>query len=168
MTPTVYLCISAFDALRAEAARWRGAETGGILGGYETQDAVVITHATGPGPNCQRTTHSIELDTAYLQEQTDRFVAEGLQYQGSWHTHPTAGVLRPSPTDRRLLRSGACRYRLELAAVMLIARDTVDGLPDVVAFTCSKYRLAVRKSPIILTRDSSDSREGVTRSRRKP
>jgi integrative and conjugative element protein (TIGR02256 family) len=155
MTPTIYLCISAFEAIRTEAALWSGAETGGILGGYEMPDAVVITHATGPGPNCRRSMHSIVLDTAYLQEQTDRFAELDLQYQGSWHTHPTTGLLRPSPTDRRLLRAGAWsrRYRLQFASVMFIARDTVASVEDVLALTCRKRRLLVQRSPVVLTRD---------------
>lgn len=154
--PTVYLCISAFEALQQEAARWKGAETGGILGGYETSEGVVITHATGPGPDCRRSSHSVVLDTAYLQRQTDRFSAIGLQYQGSWHTHPTTtGPLRPSATDRRLLRSGAWsrRYRLQLAAVMLIARDTVTDVTDIVGLTCAKRHFRIAHSTVVITRD---------------
>lgn len=155
MTPQIYVCISAFDTIRAEAEVWRGKETGGILLGYETTNAVVITHATGPGPNCRRTGHSIQLDARYIQGETDRLAPLGYQYQGSWHTHPTTGLLFPSPTDRRLLRAGAWspRYRLKLAAIMLITRDAIETVNDVLPLVCSKHRVATRIARLTLTRD---------------
>lgn len=155
MTPDVYLCVSAFEAIRREAAVWRGKETGGILLGYETDRSIVVMDATGPGPNARRSSLSVELDTPAIQAATDRAAADGYQYQGSWHTHPTTGPISPSPTDRRLLRSAAwsSRYRLRLASVMLIARDSVDTLDDVLALVCGKRRIRIHRVRPTLTRD---------------
>jgi integrative and conjugative element protein (TIGR02256 family) len=155
MTPTVYLCTSAFDVLLREASAWVGEETGGILIGYEAENAIVITTVTGPGRACRRTRHRIELDTTYIQAEVDKAARAGYQYQGSWHTHPTTGVLGPSAIDRRLLRAGAWspRYKLRLAAAMLIVRDAVRDVEDILALTCAKRRYAIRRATLEVTRD---------------
>jgi len=100
------------EILRLEAARLHFRETGGILLGYRTdENDLVITEATGPGPQARHGWRSFEPDTRYCQERlnaTYRQTGGAIGYLGEWHTHPF-GSTRPS--------------RLDLQAMLDIARE---------------------------------------------
>lgn len=147
----LYLCKTAFAQLCSEAIQHRDVETGGILIGYETSDAVVITNATGPGPQAQHRRYRIELDLTYIRECTSRANDAGRQYQGSWHKHPVRREPRPSFTDRRLLRrtTRSKNYRLT-TAIMIITTTTPEHIDDLRAFMCRREdRRILRVNPIL-------------------
>jgi integrative and conjugative element protein (TIGR02256 family) len=89
--------------MRREASRFRLRETGGILLGYRSGSDIVVTGATGPGPNARHQRNSFEPDGSYCQSQlTAAYQSTGgvISYLGEWHTHPCAGT-SPSRQDLR-------------------------------------------------------------------
>lgn len=92
---------------------WRGVETGGALVGYVEKDRIVVTHASGPGPQGIRRPNSVRIDGAFTTEFAFRLqsVSDGqLYYVGDWHVH-LKGDLSLSSHDhkaaQRLLMSKA-------------------------------------------------------------
>jgi integrative and conjugative element protein (TIGR02256 family) len=155
MTAPIYLCRTAFDAICAEAGASGDLETGGVLVGYESREGeVVLTRATGPGPGARRSGVHIELDHGYVCTEVATANVEGLQYQGSWHKHPTTNHSAPSGVDRLLLRSAANSWRYELhTAVLIVTIKTPTKTEDLRAFICRKWRWRIAIAPIILCRD---------------
>lgn len=150
----IHLCVSAFQTIKAETACHTRVETGGILIGYETSSGVVIVNATGPGPKARRYREAVELDLTFIRQQSVAANARGLQYQGSWHSHPTKNVSAPSPTDLGLLQrtAGSENYRLN-TAIMIIANQRPRGIDDLVALACERGNNRIRTSEIILCKD---------------
>lgn len=95
---------SVIATIRRESERFQFRETGGVLFGYQTEDAdFVVTNATGPGPDARHRRSSFEPDTAYCQAQLNAIhkATNGIiSYIGEWHTHPL-GDTKPSRQDLR-------------------------------------------------------------------
>jgi integrative and conjugative element protein (TIGR02256 family) len=96
MTASYHVSNSALGSIERECRRYPDAETGGILVGFRTghsTDAdvsVIITHATGPGPNSQRSAAHFVKDTPYLQSELEMlFQYHQVNYLGVWHKHPS-------------------------------------------------------------------------------
>lgn len=114
--PPVVINRSALSVIVAEAKRSvDGLETGGILLGDDTihipgphDDGPYVRHAGGPGPAAIRRATFFRPD--YVQAQRDAldaFVADGSNWLGTWHTHPSLGPVRhnrPSNIDLRVYR----------------------------------------------------------------
>lgn len=83
-------------------------ETGGLLLGYESDDAVpVVTAITGPGPKARHRRHSFLPDTDYQQAllEAHHNATLGVEsYLGDWHTHPD-GCIALSRRDKKTLRN---------------------------------------------------------------
>jgi integrative and conjugative element protein (TIGR02256 family) len=83
-------------------------ETGGILAGYwASAHEVVISAASGPGPNSLHLGHRFKPDPGYQEAWISNRYAQtkGAEtYLGDWHTHPRATVAIPSWTDRLTAR----------------------------------------------------------------
>lgn len=79
----------ALETIEWECRKYPDLETGGILVGFKDRDQVSITHATGSGPNADRSSHHFTKDTPYLQSVLQLL---GNYYQvdylGVWHKHP--------------------------------------------------------------------------------
>lgn len=76
-------------------------ETGGALVGYQVQDIIVVTHASGPGKKSKRTRYSVEIDGNFTTQYCNRLNLlsnYNLYYIGDWHTHLT-DCLNPSRSD---------------------------------------------------------------------
>lgn len=93
---------SALCTIREEANNYWCRETGGPLVGYVSDDdAVVVTHAGGPGKKGLRKPFSVTFDGESAQRFCDamRRRCEGLvDYVGDWHSHIRRSV-RYSPSD---------------------------------------------------------------------
>ena len=89
-------------AITAEAHRSQdGRETGGILLGFDSNGALAITEAGGPGPGAVRTRRTFRRDLGHAQRLADlAWRRDGAQWVGEWHTHPS-GDLEPSVLDLR-------------------------------------------------------------------
>lgn len=102
MNTQLFVLSAAARVLTTESHRMAPRETGGILIGYWTRSyRVVITHATGPGPQARHGYSSFMPDHAYCQRVLDEVFDETqgeLTYLGDWHSHPW-GLVRPSPRD---------------------------------------------------------------------
>ena len=101
------MAASALSTIALEAGMYPGLETGGMLLGYWRGHHVVITAATGPGPEAQRGTAWFRPDQQWQTEVLSRtYAASGrtITYLGDWHTHPGGGG-SPSRTDRRTMRA---------------------------------------------------------------
>jgi integrative and conjugative element protein (TIGR02256 family) len=149
----IYLCISAFATIRAEAQHAR-LETGGVLSGYETAKGIVIVRATGPGPAATHRRHRVELDLDYIRHATTAANNDGLQYQGSWHKHLSLKNLWPSFTDRRLLRRPTRSDNYQLStSVMIITNEHPATMADIRAYTCNRSDRTIREGVLVLARD---------------
>jgi integrative and conjugative element protein (TIGR02256 family) len=81
-------------------------ETGGVLLGYASDDAVVVQQLVGPGPLATHSRMSFSPDHEYHEHR----VAEEYRrshgvttYLGDWHSHPS-GAQRLSKRDKRTLK----------------------------------------------------------------
>lgn len=105
-------------------------ETGGVLAGRVTRNGdVVVTHASGPGPNAKRTRSKFEKDVEFCQHFLDEAYeasGQGVVYVGEWHSHPSSDN-RPSGTDLKSLS--------EIA----IARNYITARPIMLIFTSSGH-----------------------------
>lgn len=91
---------AALARITREAARsLDGLETGGILLGTDTANAIVIRHAGAPGPHAQRSERSFLRDLDHARQLAQSaWLEDGSQWIGDWHTHPT-GETTPSGVD---------------------------------------------------------------------
>jgi len=87
--PTVFILRQAMDVIRREALNSE-VETGGILIGAKSRDgALLVTHATPPGPQAVHHAYYFQRDVAYQQSLLNKFHNQyGVQYLGEWHKHP--------------------------------------------------------------------------------
>lgn len=87
--PTVFILRQAMDVIRREALKF-DIETGGILIGSRSPDgAILVTHATPPGPNAVHNAVYFKRDVAYQQAALNSLHRRyGVQYLGEWHKHP--------------------------------------------------------------------------------
>ncbi len=87
----VFVVESAMAVLRAEVRRYRWKETGGPLAGYVSDDeAVVVTHAAGPGRKGVRRTFGVTISGEHAQLFCDGLRRESgglIDYVGDWHSH---------------------------------------------------------------------------------
>jgi len=84
-------------------SKYKRVETGGALVGYYSEQAIVIIHATGPGPRGRRTATSVIVDGEYTTEFCHNLnqLSDGyLYYVGDWHVHHK-GILVPSFLDKK-------------------------------------------------------------------
>jgi integrative and conjugative element protein (TIGR02256 family) len=106
---TVWLAMSASQAMLDEANRAAQLETGGVLLGYISPIGhldVVVELALGPGPSARHAEHHFDPDADWQQRQISAvYSASGrtCTYLGDWHTHPN-GTAVPSPRDRKTAR----------------------------------------------------------------
>ena len=119
----IYLERSALVTILAEGqASVDGKETGGILAGFEADDALIVTIAGPPGPNAVRRANlfdrDIELAEAILQE---AFEGAGAVWIGDWHTHTLVSG-RPSPTDyasyQRIISEPELKFEVFLSLIV--------------------------------------------------
>lgn len=101
-------------------------ETGGALAGFTSPDEVVITHATGPGPQAEHGRSTFRRDGESTQDAVDRIFSETdgtSDYVGEWHSHPAP--VGPSGMDRRAMSriSGNPAYRTP-RPILIIAQKT--------------------------------------------
>ncbi|WP_090587609.1 Mov34/MPN/PAD-1 family protein [Arthrobacter subterraneus] len=104
---TIWIGRNVLDDLLEEAARCAPLETGGVLLGWRTEDAVCITNMVGPGPDARHARDSFSPDATWQSDQIALLYARSgrrLAYLGDWHTHPGA-VPVPSSRDRGTLRA---------------------------------------------------------------
>lgn len=150
----LYVCASAFQSICAECQCSSMKETGGILIGYETSNAVVITNATGPGPKVIASRYHVELDLSYIRSVARAANDRGLQYQGSWHKHLTEYMPIPSWADRQLLKhtANSSNYRLT-TAIMIIAKAAPRTLQDVIGRACARGERRVHPIEFVLCQD---------------
>lgn len=87
--PTVFILRQAMDVIRREALG-SDVETGGILIGARSGDgALLVTHATPPGPQAVHHAYYFQRDVAYQQTLLQMLHEQyGVQYLGEWHKHP--------------------------------------------------------------------------------
>jgi integrative and conjugative element protein (TIGR02256 family) len=79
-------------------------ETGGVLVGHSSPDGLVVTHATGAGPDSEQRQSTFRRDGEFTQEAVDRIfeATDGeCDYLGEWHSHPCP--VGPSGMDRQAM-----------------------------------------------------------------
>ena len=124
-------------------------ETGGILIGYRTDRAIVVTEiAEVPDPNATASTYN--RDQRVAQQLLDERLAcdpqtSALGYVGEWHSHPCD--LTASPTDRSTLRRNALADGDSIA--LIVTRRTTQGWDE---FGYVSGRPSLRWRPIVSAR----------------
>lgn len=101
---TILLGEQAEDSIRA-CVHGQTTEIGGILAGAASEDGrfLVVTHATGPGPNALRERHMFRSDEDHQRRCLGRLQeVHGVRLLGEWHLHP-GNLDRPSGWDEREL-----------------------------------------------------------------
>lgn len=92
--------------MQSEVSHNPSIETGGVLAGYTDNNGnVIVTHASGPGPNAVRSTIRFEKDIDHCQRFLDElFISSSRKnvYVGEWHSHPSRDN-RPSGLDIKSL-----------------------------------------------------------------
>lgn len=94
------------DALDRMAGAWAPLEVGGILLGYRSGSAWVVTHVAGPGPGARHGPFGFTPDDEFDCDTATRIFNDSggvSRYLGDWHTHP-GGAARLSSIDKRTLR----------------------------------------------------------------
>lgn len=139
--------------MRGEAERTFPLESGGVLLGYWADEfhELVITHATGPGPNAVHRAHGFVPDHEFQEAEVARLYRESGRvsgYLGDWHSHPLGGV-HLSRRDRRTLRHIA-GHREARAPVPVMA-VLGGGVPD---WLLGVWRYAPKRLGRIVLRDS--------------
>ena len=87
----VWIHQSVLNYIRDEASSKLPNETGGILMGYWSTPyvEVVITNATGPGPQAEHSPGSYKPDNEWQHEEAIRLYEKfDIEYLGDWHSHP--------------------------------------------------------------------------------
>lgn len=106
----IFIVRSVLTTIRKEVRRARFTETGGPLTGYVSDDqALVITHAAGPGPRAKLTPLSVLIDGKHAQQFCDRINrgTDGrIDYVGDWHRH-LGWSLKASIDDLSAMRAMA-------------------------------------------------------------
>ena len=97
-----FILESALADILKEANRFLSKETGGPLCGYVSEDnAIVITHAAGPGKKAIRKMFSVTICGESAQKFCDEIFRRSsgfFDYVGDWHSHIGCSV-RYSPPD---------------------------------------------------------------------
>jgi integrative and conjugative element protein (TIGR02256 family) len=120
-TLKVYLSETAIRSIRSECSRVDGVETGGILIGYHSEDWMVISHATGPGPDAVHGPYDIELDLAFItKELKNQEKSLPVGYEGNWHCHPGQRFIKPSRVDEHLQNSIVRSPNYDVDTVLLL------------------------------------------------
>lgn len=82
-------------------------EIGGCLVGYQEDDTLIVTHASGAGENAKMGYDYIEIDGEYTTEfcnQLNEKSNHRLYFLGDWHTH-LSDNLSPSMRDLNAMKS---------------------------------------------------------------
>lgn len=111
----------------AHIAARPGNETGGIVVGTRTADAIAITKLSPPGPRAVHRRFWFSRDTSFLQgwldEEYDRS-GGAVDYVGEWHVHPQLDT-PPSSIDRRALWTIAQKPNyVTTEPILLIVEDS--------------------------------------------
>ena len=113
MSFQVFILDKAYRQIQNEVNRHPGEETGGILIGFRTAEALIVTEATGPGPSAIHHPNSIRFDEKFCDRKASQLQSRGknLRYIGDWHSHPFT-KLKPSKVDKRSFgQKAATHYR---------------------------------------------------------
>ncbi|MGG7507538.1 Mov34/MPN/PAD-1 family protein [Plantibacter sp. YIM 135249] len=112
-----------------------GFETGGILLGHLVDDVFVVSCAGGPGPKAIREPHFFLRDLAVARDLASAaWSANGAQWIGDWHTHPTHSLM-PSPTDLRSYRTHLREEELQFSAFLAILLRVTGARVNVAAWS---------------------------------
>ena len=135
----VFLTASAIQAIQDETRQTVWVETGGAFAGYvSAENALVVTHASGPGPRAIRRPWSITVDGAYTTAYCNQIydASDGrLDYIGDWHLHlgwSTAYSNGDLDAMRTIAASGACAAPSPVSLIYSRRLDAlvVYGYPD--------------------------------------
>lgn len=122
MSFQVLILDKAYRQIQNEVNRHPGEETGGIMIGFRTNEAIVVTDVTGPGPSAVHHPNSIHFDEKYCERKARQLQSRGknLCYIGDWHSHPFT-KLKPSKVDKRSFGMKATTHYRTSFPLMIIA-----------------------------------------------
>lgn len=129
-TPRIWLSQGAVDLMVDEASRTFPLETGGLLLGYRsTDDQVVVTEVTLPGPLAKHARSSFTPDQKHDVDRVAlryRESAGQTTYLGDWHSHASSPPYLSARDEKVLRRIG----RWDRAQVSNPVMVIVGSLPD--------------------------------------
>jgi len=95
----------------------------------DEENALIVAHATRPGPRAIHTPAYFDRDKAYCEDLVRQYhsaTAGVLNYVGEWHSHPSVDT-RPSPLDNASLYEVVRDSGYKIASPVSIIQSTVDG-----------------------------------------
>ena len=128
--------------IRDEASSKLPNETGGILMGYWSTPCVevVITNATGPGPQAEHSLNFYKPDNKWQHEEAIRLYEEfNVEYLGDWHSHPYASDLLSWDDKRTLRKISRHKNGRVMFPVMLILHGKDEWMATVWKFSPTQW-----------------------------
>jgi proteasome lid subunit RPN8/RPN11 len=125
----VYIYESEYNLIIAEAQKYQNRETGGSLfGTYTHGGMLVVWLASGPGPEASGSRGEFEQDAKFMTRWAQHLMHKyALQYIGSWHSHHTLSIKKPSSGDVRGIQMYAVRHQRNVALEIIVTHDSCDG-----------------------------------------
>lgn len=120
--------VSAF--IKAESQRIAPKETGGLLLGYWAAGDVIVTIATGAGPESDHNLSSYIPDNKFDSNQIAKFYKETsgrITYLGDWHSHPEGGSALSKDDIITLFNISTYEPARAATPIMLIAAKEHSG-----------------------------------------
>ena len=121
--------------IKAESQRLSPKETGGLLLGYWAGDEVIVTLATGPGPQSKHRKSSYTPDLKFDRDQIAKSYQESrgiITYLGDWHSHPKGGSGLSDDDIITLFNISTYEPARAATPIMLIAaKDLLEWTPVV-------------------------------------
>jgi integrative and conjugative element protein (TIGR02256 family) len=142
---TVWVKRSALDEIAKEAAQDPDLEVGGVLMGYWSEDAGVITVAIGAGPAAVKRRRSFHPDSEWQFQEIARIYRESgrtTTYLGDWHYHrrlPPLPSLLDVKTAGRISQAKESRAPNPLMAI--VGQDPLSGTPLLAVYRYDRRRL---------------------------
>jgi len=133
----VFIAEKAYQQIQTEVKRHPGKETGGIMVGFRTPMALIVSSVSGPGPSAIHLPFSIQFDEAYCNRRVKQLQRQGkvFKYIGDWHSHPFS-KLKPSKVDKYSFKVKSLTHYGTTNPLMIIAGP--DPLIPLQAFLLQK------------------------------
>jgi integrative and conjugative element protein (TIGR02256 family) len=139
---TAWIHQDVFNFLKDEASSKLPNETGGILMGYWSKPykEVVITNATGPGPEAEHSAGFYKPDNQWQHEEAIKIYEKyDVEYLGDWHSHPYPSDLL-SWDDKQTLRTISRHKNGRVSSpIMLILHGKDEWMVTIWEFSPTKW-----------------------------
>lgn len=150
---TLWLSEAHFEEMVKEGESKTPLETGGILIGYWSESAAVVTAVIGPGRNAKHRRTSFLPDSSFHKEQIKELfeASDGVCiYLGDWHTHPCAAAYMSRLDRSTLARIANYDSAVQPRPIMLILAGNEEWLPKAWVRTKRSWWLHNKEEEVVI------------------